>query len=707
MEIANNLKKIAIICSPGNDNHLSEISDHFKANYETKICITNDQEQIFNALKWADIVWIEWADQSAINVTRFERLLFQKQVILRLHSYEAFTQYLDYIKWSTITDLIFVADHIKDVVLKKYPKIVNNVDRIHVIPNGIDIDRFKLSRETTGKDLAYLGYLNFKKAPVLLFTAFAELLKLDPIYRLHIAGEFQENRYTLYLEQMQKQNPLLAKQVKFCGWVEKPEEWLKDKSHIICTSVLESQGKGIMEAMAMGLKPVIHNFVGADTIYPKKYIWNTASEFCEMVLSNEYRPEEYRKYITENYSTQDKIKRIESVIAQHSEFVPVFMPDDLVKPATLSVVMIMRNEEKYIGRCLESVKDIADEIIIVDTGSVDKSIEIAESYGAKIYHYPWQDNFSLHRNQSIDYATGDWLLQIDADEELVGDKQGLKKTLARISSEYNGVSVKLQDVCQESGTQFNASRIFRKGKIKYKRAVHNMPIYEGAGKFGAVLFDGVTIIHHGSYYQISAEESKKKADRTGSLLHKALKEDPEDYELFFYLMQFYGTIEDYGKAIDYGEQYLAKKNQCDGFNDSVYYTIIRLNIEKKNYERAYCWLREAQILLPDDLDVSFVATELGVITGNGQLLLQGARNYIKQYEIFEKRPDAKGSRFIFSQKPDSLYFVLKHMTSYLLSDGVNCLDQLKKSIGFLTEADQAIAAEEVKQILEPIGISTN
>lgn len=700
------MKKIAIICTPGNDNHLSEISDHFKANYETKICITNDQEQIFNALKWADTVWIEWADQSAINVTRFERLLFQKQVILRLHSYEAFTNYLDYIKWSTITDLIFVAEHIKDIVLKKYPKINDNVDRIHVIPNGIDIDRFELSRETNGKDLAYLGYLNFKKDPVLLFVAFAELLKLDPEYKLHIGGEFQEERYTLYFEQMKKANPLFAKQTKFYGWIEKPEEWLKDKSHIICTSVLESQGKGIMEAMAMGLKPVIHDFVGADSIYPKQYLWNTASEFCEMVLSKEYNPAEYRRYIVENYLTQNKIKQIDVAIEKHNEAVPVFM-SDIAKPIKLSVAMIMKDEEKHIGRCLESVKDIADEIIIVDTGSTDKSIEIAESFGAKIYYHPWENDFSLHRNQSIEYATGDWLLVIDADEELSGDKQGLKKTLARLNIEYNGVSIRLKDVCQESGTQFNSSRIFRNGKIKYRRAVHNMPIYEGAGKFGAVLFDGVTIIHHGSHYQISKEESEKKFNRTKTLLLKSLKDDPKDYELLFYLMQLYGTIEDYDKAIIYGEGYLAKKNQCDGFNDSVYYTIIRLYLEKKNYDRAYFWLREAQILLSDDLDVSFVATELGAVTGNGQLLLQGARNYIKQYEIFQKRPDAKGSRFIFSQKPDSLYFVLKHMTSYLLSDGVNCLDQLKKSIGQLSVSDQAIAAEEVKQILEPIGISTN
>lgn len=701
------MRKIAIICSPGNDNHLAEVVDYFKLNYETKVYITNDLKQIFKALQWAETVWIEWADQSAIDVTRFERLLFQKQVILRLHSYEAFTSYLDYIRWSAITDLIFVAEHVKDIVLKKYPVIKSNVNRIHVIPNGIDMNKFKLVKKTKGKDLAYLGQINHKKAPMLLFVAFAELLKIDSTYKLHIGGVFQEERYALYLGQMQRQNPLFIKQIQFHGWIENPEEWLEDKSHIICTSVFESQGKGIMEAMSMGLKPVIHNFVGADTIYMKKYIWKTVSEFCEMVLSNEYLPNEYRGYIAYKYNRKDQLEKIKKVLEAKDKKIETFLSEEKVKPVTLSVTMIMRDEEKYIGRCLESIKDIADEIIIVDTGSIDKSIEIAKSYGAKIYHHPWQDNFSLHRNQSIGYSTGDWLLFIDADEELVGNKKGLKECLSKLSNEYHGVSVKRQDICKESGTQFNISRVFRKGKIKYRRAIHNVAIYERAEKVGAILFNDVTIIHHGSHNQISVDEAKKKENRTGPLLEKALKEDPEDYELLFYLMQFYGSVKDYDKAEDYGEQYLAKKNLCDGFNDSVYYTIIRIYLEKKNYNRAHFWLKEAQIILPDDLDIAFVMTELGVVTGNVSLMLQGARNFIKQYDVFQRRPDVKGNRFIFSQKPDCLYFCLKHITSYLLGDGVNCLDQLKKSIGFLSEKHQVIAAKEVEQMLKPIGVSTN
>ena len=92
---------------------------------------------------------------------------------------------------------------------------------------------------------------------------------------------------------------------------------------------------------------------------------------------------------------------------------------------TLSLCMITKNEEKNLSRCLDSIKDIVDEIIIVDTGSTDKTVEIAKSYGAHIYHYDWNNDFSKARNVSLQKATKDWILVLDADEVLPYE-EGLK-----------------------------------------------------------------------------------------------------------------------------------------------------------------------------------------------------------------------------------------------------------------------------------------
>ncbi len=87
-----------------------------------------------------------------------------------------------------------------------------------------------------------------------------------------------------------------------------------------------------------------------------------------------------------------------------------------VEKIHISLCMIVRNEEAVLGRCLDSVKGLADEIIVVDTGSCDKTIDIARGLGAKVYEHPWENDFGRHRNQAIGYAGGEWILVMDADE---------------------------------------------------------------------------------------------------------------------------------------------------------------------------------------------------------------------------------------------------------------------------------------------------
>ena len=96
--------------------------------------------------------------------------------------------------------------------------------------------------------------------------------------------------------------------------------------------------------------------------------------------------------------------------------------------------MIVKNEEKYLGQCLNSVKEIVNEVIITDTGSTDKTKEIAKKFKAKIFDFKWNDDFSEARNESLKHATKEWILVLDADEFI--DKNGLEKIKEAI--EHNG-----------------------------------------------------------------------------------------------------------------------------------------------------------------------------------------------------------------------------------------------------------------------------
>jgi len=113
----------------------------------------------------------------------------------------------------------------------------------------------------------------------------------------------------------------------------------------------------------------------------------------------------------------------------------------------LSVVLAVRNEEENIARCLNSVKDIADEIIVVDEYSTDKTVEIAKKYGAKVFEEPHHDIFHITKQKALDYATGNWILQLDADE--VVTQELAKEIVATVHGSLSTVHNKLFQRHQE------------------------------------------------------------------------------------------------------------------------------------------------------------------------------------------------------------------------------------------------------------------
>jgi glycosyltransferase involved in cell wall biosynthesis len=197
---------------------------------------------------------------------------------------------------------------------------------------------------------------------------------------------------------------------------------------------------------------------------------------------------------------------------------------------TISVCMIVKNEEQYLDNCLKSIKDIAVEIVIVDTGSNDRTVEIAKKYTDKIYLHPWNDSFSEARNHCLKYATGDWIFQIDADEELI--QEDIPVLMAAIQDdELDAVMVQIVSKFQEGKREaiHSFERIFRNNDIiHYEGRIHERLV----GIQTAKVFP-IRLIHYG--YDLNQAQSKKKFDRTVSLLKMDLEENHENPMTYHYL----------------------------------------------------------------------------------------------------------------------------------------------------------------------------
>ncbi len=306
--------KIAIICPPGQEMFMQDIAKSLKTKCEVKECYTINISEVESAIMWADTVWIEWANEITIALTNHPKdILKDKHVICRLHSYEVFMNFVSQINWRNITDIIFVAQHIKEIAIRQEPELAKMVKNIYIVPNGIDMDEFTFKERARGKNLAFVGGLNFKKGPMLLLHALQSLVQSDSEYKLFIAGTISDDRYQLYFSQM-IQEMGLEKNIQFDGWIKDINTWLEDKQYIVCTSVLEGHPVGIMEAMARGLKPLIHNFVGARGIYPDKYLWNTIHDFVKIATEKNYDSAEYRNFIESCYSLHKQLEKVDKII---------------------------------------------------------------------------------------------------------------------------------------------------------------------------------------------------------------------------------------------------------------------------------------------------------------------------------------------------------------------------------------------------------
>lgn len=183
------------------DSFIDDIIEGLSQDYITIKSIVTDFKQIDKGMKWADICWFEWCDELIIYGSKLE-LAKEKTIICRLHSYEAFEEYPSKVNWDIIDKIIFISENIKNLVVENF-QLDNK--KIATIPNGIDINKYNFKERKEGFNIAYVGYINYKKGPMLLLQTFKAICDKNPKYKLFIAGKFQDSRDVLYFKQMIKE----------------------------------------------------------------------------------------------------------------------------------------------------------------------------------------------------------------------------------------------------------------------------------------------------------------------------------------------------------------------------------------------------------------------------------------------------------------------------------------------------------------------
>jgi len=270
--------------------------------------------------------------------------------------------------------------------------------------------------------------------------------------------------------------------------------------------------------------------------------------------------------------------------------------------------MIVRDEEKYLGRCLESVKGVVDEIIIVDTGSTDNTPAIARKYGVKLFSAAWKNDFAAARNYSLDQASGEWILYLDADEELSPEsREGLRQLLQ--DDHVEGYFLRMVSFFEDGHTLESAPdlvfRLFRnRSSYRFQGAIHEQvadQIIQANPGAKISIADGITILHYG--YLSENIKDKGKKERNLRLLEKAVLANPDNRLNRFHLGVEYFRLEQWQRAL--ANFQLALKDLDFGliYGPKLVRYMVMCCMLTKNYPEALKYIELGLKAYPDYVDL--------------------------------------------------------------------------------------------------------
>lgn len=224
----------------------------------------------------------------------------------------------------------------------------------------------------------------------------------------------------------------------------------------------------------------------------------------------------------------------------------------------ISLCLITKDEERHIKKCINSVANIVDEIIVVDTGSTDKTVEIAKELGAKIINFEWVNDFSKARNYAIEQCTGNWIIFLDADEYLKEDCQEalLNQIKVAHSSKKDAIFIELiniDEMTEELHGVMKNIRVFKKTPVlRYVKPIHER-LEHLSGKIDVLDASKYVKLYHTGYSRNIVKE-KNKSQRNLDLLFKQLEKNPTSSDVNYYIAESFLLEYKYEEAIEYCDQ---------------------------------------------------------------------------------------------------------------------------------------------------------
>ena len=301
--------KVAFFCGTGDRQYMDVVCRFTEPRFEMKIFEGNSPDEMFELMRWCDIAWFEWCTTQLAAASQHSKVC---RIVARLHHFEVFQPWLAQTKWENVDVLVTSGNTaILDLLAQRAPQLEEKT-RLLTVPIGVDLEELPFVNRPRGRNLVCLSELVVPKNPMFALQCFQKLHSIDPEYHLSFAGQIRDDVLEQYLQHMVAEMGL-GESVSFDGWQQDITAYLKDKHYVVSTSMVEGQPVQIHQAMARGLKPVVHSFPGCRDFLPDEGVFLTVDEFCHRILEESYRPESYRDFVARKYSQVAYLAKVNEI----------------------------------------------------------------------------------------------------------------------------------------------------------------------------------------------------------------------------------------------------------------------------------------------------------------------------------------------------------------------------------------------------------
>ena len=301
--------------------------------------------------------------------------------------------------------------------------------------------------------------------------------------------------------------------------------------------------------------------------------------------------------------------------------------------------MIVRDSARTLPACLESIRPWVDEMVIVDTGSSDETPRIAAGLGARLFRFPWCDDFSAARNASLEPACGEWIFWMDSDDTIDADCALSLRALALGPADPGLLGYVVQVHCLGAGedgvrdvTAVDHVKLFRnRPDLRFDGRIHEQILPAIRRACGEVAWTDLFVTHSGSDSRPEAQQRKRERDLR--ILHRELGERPEHPFTLFNLGMTYTDAGSYEEAVNYLTRAIARARPEESQLRKAYALLVYAQMRLGRHEEAEATCQRGRALFPEDAELRF---RQGVLLHERGRLEEAARAY---HDVLENREE--------------------------------------------------------------------